>query len=825
MNSIAANVFATAGLLGLIALLPPLAARLKLPTSVLLAALGILLGVMIGAAGSLRVLLPEAVILDFFDALGRFEITSGIFLWVFLPLLLFGAALDVDTRALLDDLGPVLLMAVVAVVATTLLAGLPVAYASDIGFAPACLVAAIIATTDPVAVIAVFREVGAPRRLLSLVEGESLLNDAAAIALTTSLLTIVSGELQPGIGDVMRDFAWDFAGGALLGLALGRVAASLLGRLDEGGPAEITVSVALAYLAYALGEVYVNVSGVVATVLAGLTFGGGARVRLPSAAWRSLGAVWEQLGFWASSLIFVLASMLVPRTLAGATWADAGLLTLLTLGALVARALILFGLMPILHGLNLSTRIQPAYKLVMLWGGLRGAVTLALALAVTENPFVPDATQHLVAVLATGFVLFTLIVQAPTLRPLIRRLKLDQLSPADSFLRDRALRLTHKEIVDRLSRAANARGLEADDDAIEKLYRGHVDAMPEEPPLGPEMLRTQLVTALLTLTRKEMELYVEERALRTISRDSGDVLVAEARALTDALRGEGLEGYRRAAREQLRPRRRLRLALWLHRRLRIDRLLATALSAQLERALAQRHVLTNLADFNTDRITGLFGARIAEVAGRFLTQRHDNLERTIAALRLQYPDYWKRFGERYLMLAALRLEEEALRRMQAERLLAPPIVERMRGELHQKIRRLEHAPPLDLRLETENLIRQTALFADLGPAQIKGVARLVQPRLTLPGERIVARGEAGDAMYFIASGAVEVEIKPEPVRLGTGDFFGEMALFHDRPRLADVTAIGYCRLLVLTRKRFDELLRRQPSLARHMRGVAEARAG
>ena len=825
MNSIATNVFAVAGLLGLIALLPPLATRLRLPTTVLLAALGVLLGVMIGAAGSLRVVLPEIVLIDFFEALGRFEITSGVFLWVFLPLLLFGAALDLDTRALRDDLGPVLLMAIVAVVATTLLAGLPVAYASGVGLASACLVAAIIATTDPIAVIAVFREVGAPRRLTSLVEGESLLNDAAAIALTASLLAIVTGGLQPSFTDIARDFAWDFVGGALLGLTLGRVAVALLGRLDEGGPAEITVSVALAYLAYALGEVYAGVSGVVATVLAGLAFGGGARVRLPSAAWRSLGAVWEQLGFWASSLVFVLASMLVPRTLASATWTDAGLLALLTLGALIARALILFGLLPIMRLLNLSARIQPAYKLVMLWGGLRGAVTLTLALAVTENPFVPEATQRLVAVLATGFVLFTLIVQAPTLRPLIRRLKLDRLSPADSFLRDRALRLTHKEIVERLGHAADAHGLEAGNETIGKLHRGQIDAQPEDPSLGPEMLRAQLITALLTLTRKELELYVEERALRVISRDSGDVLVAEARALADALRAEGLEGYRRAARKQLRPRRSLRFVLWLHRRLRIDRPLAAALSAQLERALAQRHVLTSLADFNTDRITGLFGTRIAEVAGRFLAQRHDNLERTIAALRLQYPDYWKRFGERYLTLAALRLEEEALRRMQAERLLAPPIIERMQGDLRQKIRRLEHAPPLDLRLETKNLIRQTTLFANLDPAQLEGVARLVQPRLALPGERIVARGAVGDAMYFIASGAVEVEIVPEPVQLGTGDFFGEMALFHDRPRLADVTAIGYCRLLVLTRKRFDELLRRQPSLARHMRGVAEARAG
>jgi CPA1 family monovalent cation:H+ antiporter len=136
-------------------------------------------------------------------------------------------------------------------------------------------------------VVQIFREVGAPRRLMTLVEGESLLNDAAAIALFTSLLAIVGSRTAPDLEHTALDFLREFAGGALLGFVLGRVAALVVGRLDQGGPAEVTVSVALAYLSYEIADAFLHVSGVVAVVLAGLVFGTVARTRSPGASGRT----------------------------------------------------------------------------------------------------------------------------------------------------------------------------------------------------------------------------------------------------------------------------------------------------------------------------------------------------------------------------------------------------------------------------------------------------------------------------------------------------------------------------------------------------------
>jgi len=822
MSGVAGVILGFALLLALIAPLTVLADRIRLPYTVLLAVLGCALGIMTGLADQLDPSVFGLAFTELIQAIGRLEVSSAVFLWVFLPLILFDSAIEIDSRSLLEDIGPVFLMAVVAVVATTAVAGFTLAAATGYTLAACLLVGAIIATTDPIAVINVFKEVGAPRRLVSLVEGESLLNDAAAIAITSSLLAIVVGLTAPTFEAVVTDFALAMAGGALFGIAAGRLAGLLLSRLDDAGPAEITLSLALAYLTYALAELLLSLSGVVAVVAAGIVFGSQGRSHLSRADWRSLSAIWTQLSFWASSLIFVLAAMLAPRTLAAATPGDLILLLLLVASALAARALVLYGALPLLEAAGLAARIQTSYKHVMLWGGLRGAITLALALAVTENPLVPEPVQHLVAVLATGFVLFTLFVQATTLRWLMRRLGLDRLSPLEDILRQRAIALTHGEIVDTLRDAAAERGLDPASVEVVAQEYGSADAETLQP-LGEELQRRQLVTALLTLSRREAELYAEERVRRMVPRTASTTLIRHVGSLIDALRGEGLDGYRRIARQQVGFDRKTRLAVLLHRYLRMARPLSRRLTMHLEENIAQRFVLLQLLAFNRDRIERLFGERVAEVAGLFLETRLDQVERAIDAMRLQYPDYWRSFGERYLRLTALRLEYSAIEQMEQERLLPPQVAHKLGQALKARRGRLERPPPLDLGLRTAALIRQMPLFAKLDEAERRRLAKKLQTRLALPGERIVRRGEPGDAMFFIASGAVEVRVQPEPVRLGTGEFFGELALLANRLRSADVVAIGFCRLLVLRADLFQEVLNSHSTIGRSVRAVATRR--
>ncbi|MFO1069583.1 MAG: cation:proton antiporter [Geminicoccaceae bacterium] len=817
MNEITLLVFGVAGILLLVSFLPPLAHRLALPDTVLLAGLGCALGIAIGLAG------PQAesaehppLLLAFLAGLGELPLSSHMFLAVFLPILLFETALRLDARALLQDLAPVLVMAVVAVIVTTAVAGSAVWLVAGPPLAAGLLVAAIIATTDPVAVVAVFREVGAPPRLTALVEGESLLNDAAAIALFVAIMQVIVGTTAPEPLHLLADFAWDFAGGAAFGAVAGRLAAFTLSRLDGGGPAEVTLSVALAYLSYALAEGYLGVSGVVAVVLAGLVYGDAARARLSAEAFHTLHAIWGQVAFWASSLIFVLASTLVPQSLREADPRDGLLLAALIVGALLARALVLFGVLPIAVGRAGGGAVTRDHKLVMWWGGLRGAVTLALALGVRDDPAVPPAIQHMVSVLATGFVLFTLLVQATTLRWLIRALGLDQLSPLERLLRRRALELTRTEIEERLRRAAGEYGLPPPAPAA------LADTAPL-PAVDQTLGREQLASALVTVTRREIELCVDQQTRGLVSRRNGARLIADARNLLDALRGEGLAGYRRVAARNDGATLTMRFAVACHRRLGIQRPLAQRLADRFARLLVRREVLGELAEFAASRIADLFGERVAGTAGRVIDGRRAETERGLDALRLQYPDYWRALSERHMTRLALRLEADGIGRMAHQGLLTAELERHLRQDMRVRERAIDALPVLDLGLRVDDLVRRLPLFASLSEARLTDIGRLLEPRLVLPGERVVRRGDPGAEMYFIASGAVEVVLAPTPVRLGTGEFFGEMALLTRQPRAADVMALGYCQLLALSRDDFDRFLETHPELVGEVRRIAAMR--
>jgi CPA1 family monovalent cation:H+ antiporter len=201
------------------------------------------------------------------------------------------------------------------------------------------------------------------------------------------------------------------------------------------------------------------------------------------------------------------------------------------------------------------------------------------------------------------------------------------------------------------------------------------------------------------------------------------------------------------------------------------------------------------------------------------------VEQALAALRLQYPDYAELLESRYLGRVSLRLEEDAFRSLLDESVVSQEIYNDLDRQMAERRRQLERRPSLDVAMNPQGLIAKVPLFADLAPERQAAIARLLKPRLALPGERIVAKGERGDAMYFIASGAVGVAVGAGEVRLGSGDFFGEIALLAGRPRTADVTALGYCSLLALYAGDFARMLAGDQEMKRTIDAVAQQRLG
>ncbi len=825
MHEIATYILGVSGLLVLVSALPPLAARLNVPYTVLLAAAGITLGGLIRSVTALDGL--AGPVGDFFKSLAELELSSDTLLHLFLPVLLFETALAIDVRRLMDDIAPILLLAVIAVFVCTFAVGYALWAVSPMGLVPCLLLGSIVATTDPAAVVGIFRDLGAPRRLTVLVEGESLLNDAAAIAVFSLLLGMLTRRSAGGAMEVTVDFLRSFGGGALVGMVCGRVACILVTPMHNQPMAEITLTVALAYLSYLLADHYLNVSGVVAVVMAALVVSSVGRTRISPDTWKALEHIWKQLGFWANSLIFLLIALVIPSIVDRVTWHDVGYLLVAILAALMARAAVLFGLLPALSALGLAQRIGHATKAVMLWGGLRGAVSLTLAMAVTENSHVPGDVQTFVAVLATGFVFFTLFVNGTTLRPVIHLLKLHKLTPVENAMRNRALALSQAGIREKV--ADFARTYEFAQTATDSLLDHYAERLAtidrqrqEEAPLS----QTERVTiGLAILVNREQELYFSRFQKGIISRSVVEYLVNRVGRSRDAVKTHGGKGYMDSAAGVIGFSLQMSVAGWLHRRFGIQGPLSRRMVMRFEVLMAIRMVLRELVAFNQRRLAQVLGQDIAAELKDLLTTRLDTTETALTALRLQYPDYAVVLQNQYLGRAALRLEEADYHALHAESVITQEVLNDLERDLLRRRAALERAPKLDLQLELNALVRRVPIFAGLAPERAAGIVTLLKPRLVLPGETIMRRGDHGDCMFFIASGAVEV-LAPRletPVKLGSGDFFGEMALLNRQPRNADVRALGYCQMLALEEKDFWRLVRSDATLHSHIESVATKR--
>ncbi|HEY3909908.1 MAG TPA: cation:proton antiporter [Stellaceae bacterium] len=823
MHETVLTVFAVTALLGLVSLLLPLAERFSIPYTVLLALVGIAIG---GAIDIPVAYLHGGALRDIIGTLHDFGLSAESLLYIFLPALLFETALNVDVRQLGDEMAPVLLLAVIGVVVCTLVVGFALWPLAPVGVLACIILGAVIATTDPVAVVAIFRDIGAPRRLSTLVQGEALFNDAAAIAIYSLAVAILSGARPASPWDGVLTFLRQFGGGLGVGYVAGWGAALFLPVLRSNRLAEATMTIGFAYAIYIVCDHYFGVSGVVAVAAAALMVGAEGRRRLAPSNFESLVVSWEQLAFWASSLIFLFAAMHTPQLLAAASWRDLALLGALIAAALTARALTLYGLIPVLSFARIAQPIDANYKLFMLWGGMRGAVSLALALAATENMALAPEIRQFIGVLATGFVLFTLLVTAPTMRPLMRLLRLGDAPPAEIALRERVIGLSLSSIGDEIETVARDHEIPPEVVAEVTVVYGARSRNPadiaEENAQLPAELRTR--AALRVLADREQEFCLEYFEEGTVSRRVAAALLAHTARLRDAARTHGIDGYQQTAARLRGFGLGYRLALALHRRIGIAGPLAREIADRFEVQMAARIVLRNLAGFNRAQIGPLFGKGPSAAMARQVELRLAEIDRSIAALKLQYPGYARQLAAQYLARAAARFEEERYLRLRAESIINQDVFEDLQRELRRRRRAVEARTVLDLGLKSDDLVGRVPMFAALDEATRRSVARLLRPRLAVPDEIVVRRGERGDAMYFISSGAVEVRISPEPVRLGSGEFFGELALLVADRRNADVVALGYCQLLSLAARDLSRLFGTEPALRAHIQEVARARS-
>ncbi len=398
-------------LLPLAALLKPVAERLSLPYPVLLIIAGF-----IGSEITTRVFGLDTGI--------RWENFQSIIFYAILPVLIYQSALKMDLRLLRDNLMVIMILSLplmllsTAVIAIGLYTGIN--HPAGFPWLAALLAGALLSATDPAAVISLFEKMNVPTRLRILLDGESLFNDATAIVLYSILIGMtVSSPVTSGIEGlfgVVMNFLSIFLGGVAVGVMTGMIT-QYLNRLVRDVYLQLMVTTCCVYLTYILAEVVLKLSGVMAVLAAGLVPGYFGWAFIKENRSEAVNQVWEFLSSIAEALIFVLAGVTITWTMFSDQWFA---MMVGIASVLAARFLTIYTTFPVINFFQRKRPVSPAEQFLLSWGGVRGTVTLALALSL---PVSLDYWYTIQSV-AYGVVLFTLFVQTTTMVPLLKRIRL-----------------------------------------------------------------------------------------------------------------------------------------------------------------------------------------------------------------------------------------------------------------------------------------------------------------------------------------------------------------------------------------------------------------
>ncbi len=343
------------------------------------------------------------------------EITPELILGIFIPPLVFEAAFHVEFNVLRDNFTPILMLAVPGVIITTLIVGAIITFGTGVSMSVAIVFGALISATDPVAVVALFRTLGVSKKLAVTVEGESLFNDGTAIVLFKLALAVALTASFNLPLSVLSFLKVSFMG-LLIGGVLGWIASQIIARIDDY-LIEITITTVLAYGSYLMAENF-HVSGVLAVVAAGISSGNLGPSGMSPTTKIVLYNFWEYLAFLANSMVFLFIGLKINISTIVKDMDD---ILVAVIAVLISRAIVVYGLSwPVHH--YLGGYMPRTWRHILFWGGLRGALSLALALTLPLN--LPN--RELLQTMAYGVVLFTLLAQGTTIQFILKKLGLTE---------------------------------------------------------------------------------------------------------------------------------------------------------------------------------------------------------------------------------------------------------------------------------------------------------------------------------------------------------------------------------------------------------------
>ena len=732
----------------------------------------------------------------------QFQLTPDVVLFLFLPALIFETAFNLEARQLLKDLIPILVLAIPALLISTCFIGFSLWLILDMQLILALLFGALISATDPVAVIALFKELGAPERLTILVEGESLLNDATAIVVFKILLLLAistTGFVWQDAGGAFFDFLEVFIGGLLAGTVVGFVLSEFLYRLFRDLSAFVIMTIVVAYASFIVAEHVLHVSGVMAVVSSALTLGMLWVPRIPQTDTYTVRDIWRVIALMSNSLLFLLVGLSVDL---GSLITRLDVILVAIILVLVVRASLIYTLVPATVKWFSLPRISFGEQHIMWWGGLKGGLAIAMVLSIPET--MPG--KDLLLDLTLGTVVFSLLVNGTTVRPLMRRLGIDKLTDDElAELKQGLVRAGEKSLSilgwlqksGLISRVNQQRTQQTTQEVFtaevpviakqQRLKHLYLSALHKE---SDELKYLYEINLIQHYTYLKIRNNIQHNR-ETILVNRGDICLADPEGRNSVfLKTESILLKRLRERDW---------ATWL-----LSRYQNARLSQRMQADIADVLICASVLEM-LDTDTTFESAQREQVAEKY-RQRLANGKSRLNDMTVDFPEFCAGFEINWFTQAALIAASHDAEKQYHEGEISTKVLTRIGHKIHQTITTL---PPIEdsaVKLTASELIGTVPLLHGLSTEVLKSLAQCAKPLTFLAGDIIIGEGERGDALYIVIHGMLVVyKQKAIIAELKNGDFFGEMALLGDHVRTATVKAKHASTLLRLSSKEIIKL--------------------
>jgi len=751
-----------------------------------------------------------------------FQLTPDLVLYLFLPVLIFESAINLDARSLMKDIAPILVLAIPALVISTTIVGLGLWFIEDFNIIYALIFGALISATDPVAVISLFKELGAPHRLTVLVEGESLLNDATAIVLFNILLGIsIWGQF--GVFDfyvAVAEFLKVFFGGLGVGIIIGIVTSELLNRIHANISGYLIMSIVVAYSSFAISEHIMHLSGVMAVVSSAITLGLLGANRIPQREKETVDETWDILALVCNSLLFLLVGLSVDVSL---LFSHLDTIFVAIVLVLVARAAGIYTLVPSAVSIFKLPNISMREKHIMWWGGLKGGLAIAIVLSI---PTTMPGRETLIYV-TLGVVIFSLLVNASTVRPLMRKLGFDKFTDQEEIELQHGLKQSFSQAENILKIFKKANIIPRSTKKIIQEKTKKIFEVSESTSDTYTKTHYVKVTAL-RMEMKELKYLYDIGFLQYYTYMNMKILLQRE---SDNLELNEKKNAEKNATTKQSPF--IRLEKSIIKQLRehdfassfLSRYQYLRFSQTLQRNIAGLLICKKVME-KIDSLDDVEGKIKKNIINQY-KQRHDRRKKRLEDISANFPEFYERYETRLFEKVSLNAADFFIREAYNNSEFGTKIFVNIKKRIDDAINELPKITDSIPVLQPREMIAMVPLLQGLSDKLIDQLSNRAKELTFLQGDLVIEQGEKGDSLYIINHGELTIyktEHIDKPIaELKSGDFFGEMALLGEQVRTANVKVNKPTSLLRLTRKDVLLMAENEPELKNRLERAIEER--